>query len=89
VSNAGTITTLTNLGTIVGDHWQFRSGLDRCTRLPSVELDRSECRSSLNEGAANLAGDIGIDLAKGFHLHAGETFDLLSGDGVLLGGSGA
>jgi hypothetical protein len=40
-------------------------------------------------GAASLAGGLGIDLARGFHLAAGDSFDLIGSDGALSGGFGA
>jgi hypothetical protein len=40
-------------------------------------------------GAVSLAGGLGIDLAKGFNLAAGDSFDLIGSDDALSGGFGA
>jgi PEP-CTERM motif len=40
-------------------------------------------------GAVSLAGGLGIDLARGFSLAAGESFDLIGSDGALSGGFNA
>jgi PEP-CTERM motif len=40
-------------------------------------------------GAASFAGGLGIDLASGFNLAAGDSFDLIGSDGLLSGGFSA
>jgi hypothetical protein len=53
--------------------------------LLSSTTDPTQYQLSVS-GTAALAGGLGIDLASGFHLAAGDAFDLLGSDGALSGG---
>jgi PEP-CTERM motif len=58
------------------------------SRTGSLDLMLSSQSASARlsiAGAVSLAGDLQIDLASGFHLKAGDIFDLIGFDGALAG----
>jgi hypothetical protein len=68
---------------ITGDFDQ--SGTGELDFLLSSTTDPTRYQLSVS-GTTTLAGGLGIDLASGFHLAAGDAFDLLGSDGALSGG---